>query len=349
MTRRVVALMCRVVSIATATLLVGSVASAQNPVLPDNSVNAVTKLLDIEYQGISEMSGLVKSQQYEDVYWVHNDSGDSPRIFPINGEGKILFPAFLSGFYYAERTEPGKQQWPGLVIELAANIDWEDITIDHGNIYVADMGNNGNARRDLGVYVIPEPNPLATPRIRPLKFIPVKYPDQESFPPERWHFDSEAMFAFQGKLYFLTKFRGASIFDLEPGTNLYRLDSMSSDEINVLTKIDSHTDVLFPSAADLSPSGEWLAVLSYTALWIFSNPANEDNWLSGNARRIPLDIKFTRYVEAITWIDDNKLLIGNEDSEWFTVNLADIPEYDGQPGYVEGLKQFEEFRRSLLR
>ena len=157
------------------------------------------------------------------------------------------------------------------------------------------------------------------------------------------------MFVFEGKLYFLTKLRGTSILDRKAGTSLYRLDSMRSDEVNVLTKIDTHADVLFPTAADLSPSGKWLAVLGYTELWIFSNPAGEDNWLSGDARRLPLDIYFTRQGEAITWMDDNRLLIGNEDSEWFTVNLADIPEYDGQPGHVEGINQIREFGRSRLQ
>ena len=64
---------------------------------------------------------------------------------------------------------------------------------------------------------------------------------------------------------------------------------------------------------------------------------------------MPLDINFTQYAEAITWIDEDRLLIGNEDSEWFTVELANIPAYDGQSNHVEGINQMRDFARSRLQ
>ena len=140
--------------------------------------SAVRKVLDIEFPAINEQSGLAKSQTYDDVLWVHNDSGDVPRLFALDSQGKIIIPSFLEGRFHGEEVEAGKEAYPGLTIELAANIDWEDIAITKGAIYIADMGNNGNARRDLGIYVINEPNPVAVSRTRPYQFIPVSYPDQ---------------------------------------------------------------------------------------------------------------------------------------------------------------------------
>ena len=103
-------------------------------------------------------------------------------------------------------------------------------------LYVADVGNNGNARRDLGVYVVNEPDPLAIPRMRALTYLPVRYPDQDDYPGDVWHFDCEAVFVADGVLHFLTKHRQSrQIGEGAPGTKLYRLDTHHTDAENVLT------------------------------------------------------------------------------------------------------------------
>ena len=287
---------------------------------------AVTKLLDLDATAINEMSGMVKSRRYKDVYWVHNDSGDMARLFALTGNGRIIVPEYLRR-YYGNEPGPDSKPWPGLVIELAANIDWEDIAIDDDAIYIADMGNNGNSRRDLGIYVIEEPNPRETARTRSLKFIPVRYPDQVRFPGRQWHYDCEALFVFEGKLYFLTKNRQpGQMARFEKGTALYRLDSERTDEVNLLTRVQEDARPFVVTGADTSPDGQWLAVLCYTELWLFPRPAKGDRWLSGKARRLPLDVNFTGQAEAITWRDAHSLLIGNEEGEWFTVDVNDIPD-----------------------
>lgn len=288
------------------------------------------KLLDIAFPAISEMSGIVKSATYEDVYWIHNDSGDSARLFAVNGEGKVIFPAWLAGEYHGEDVETEKEPWQGLRILNADNVDWESIAIDDDTLYIADMGNNGNARRDMGIYVVAEPNPRQTEQIRAHSFIPVRYPDQDGYPPSNWHYDSEALFSFGGKLYVLTKHRQpGKIDEWEPGTVLYRLDSMATDKVNVLKRVDAHPDVFIVTAADMSPDGQHLVVLCYTELWIFDKPRRGDKWLSSNARRLPLSLMQTKQAEAVVFRDNDTILIGNEQSEWFTVKLADIPPHAG--------------------
>lgn len=288
----------------------------------------VTKLLDLDFAPIDEQSGIVKSRTYDDVYWVHNDSGDVARLFALDGSGHVIIPAYDQATYYGGAPVAGKKPWPGITIEVASNIDWEDIAIDGDTLYIADMGNNGNARRDLGVYVVKEPNPRDTDHMRPLKFIPVRYPDQHEFPARQWHFDSESLFVFEGKLYFLTKHRKpGKPKGFENGTVLYRLDSMRTDEVNVLTRVEDDPDVFLATGADTSPDGKWLAVLCYTQLWLFPKPESGDLWLSGSPREIALDYRFTGQIEAITWRDDHTLLIGNEGSEWFTVDTNAIGAY----------------------
>jgi|TARA_Y100000031_G_C7953762_1_gene262713 hypothetical protein len=106
----------------------------------------VQKLADIEFDAIDEMSGLARSRRYQDVIWMHNDSGDEPRLFATDSRGRVIIPSFLRNFYHGEEAESGKQPWPGLSIVTATNIDWEDIAVDDDFIYIADKGNNGNAR-----------------------------------------------------------------------------------------------------------------------------------------------------------------------------------------------------------
>ena len=163
----------------------------------------------LSHEALAEVSGIVKSAR-GDFYWVHNDSGDSPRLFAIDGEGTPLKPPWMP---------IDLADWPGHAIDNATHFDWEDIALADGVLYVADVGNNGNARRDLGVYVVNEPDPLAIPRMRALSYLPVRYPDQEDHPGDVWHFDCEAVFVADGVLHFLTKHRQSrQIGEGAPGT-----------------------------------------------------------------------------------------------------------------------------------
>src|SRR5687768_1886166 len=102
----------------------------------------------VDAKPISEMSGIVKSPGRANVFWVHNDSGDSARIFAINAEGQNIIPTYSKFSYYGEVPEQGKEQWQGFPVLNATNVDWEDIAIDDRYLYLADMGNNSNSRRD---------------------------------------------------------------------------------------------------------------------------------------------------------------------------------------------------------
>ena len=291
---------------------------------------ALTPVAQVAHEPIAEMSGIVKSRRYPDVYWVHNDSGDEPRLFAIRADGGVVMPPWLSERFVvgaAAAGSDGKQAYPGVRIDMAANSDWEDIAIDQDTLYIADVGNNGNGRRDLGVYVLTEPNPLATDRARILKWLPIAYPDQDAFPGPRWHFDCEAVFVFQGKLYLVTKHRASGKIDVpETGANLYRLDTAHTDRVNVLTKVDSHPDLGgWVTGADVSPDGKTLAVLCQgpvQSVWLFEAPAAGDRFLSGRARRRV----FTnaRQCEAVCFESNDSLIVTNEQRDLFRLSVRDF-------------------------
>lgn len=324
-------------AISTAALILSLLAGAAYTQPPDQTTESALELKPIatvDHAPLDEMSGIVKSRTYEDVYWVHNDSGDDPRLFAIHADGSVIMPPWLDRWNYVGEPEEGKEEFAGLEIDLASNIDWEDIATDADTIYIADCGNNGNARRDLGVYLLYEPNPEAVSEARILKWLPVAYPDQDAYPGAVWHFDCEAVFVHNHKLYLLTKHRAGQIDVVETGTKLYRLDTDKTDEVNVLTKVDEHADLGgWVTAADMSPDGEMLAVLCQypvQSVWLFDTPAEGDEFLSSAARRLV----FTngQQCEAICFVDSESLMMTNEQRELFTLKVEDFHPVDGEDG-----------------
>lgn len=284
-------------------------------------------LATLEHEPIEEQSGIVQSRQWPGVYWIHNDSGDDSRLFAIRENGEIVLPPWEAENYRVKRSPRRLDPWPGLIVAGGANVDWEDVATDGTHLFIADVGNNGNARRDLGVYVLMEPNPLAVEAARPLTFWPVAYPQQREFPGAKWHYDCEAVFVHQGRLYFLTKHRVAGeMRSPERGTDLYRLDAPRPDAVNVLTHVDHLDDIGgWVTAADLSPDGKTLAVLVYapnTAVWLFDTPDVGDAFLSGKPKVLPLDLETVEQVEGITWADERRLLITNEQRAIFELRVG---------------------------
>jgi hypothetical protein len=256
---------------------------------------------------VREASGLDRSEQFEDVWWIHNDSGDVPRLFAIDSDGRLIEPA-----------EPrAVREREGVTILGARHVDWEDIAVTGGRIYISDLGNNCNDREDLVIYVIDEPDPRATRTAHLVRRIPVRFEDQGAFPPRDRRFDCESLFIDNGVLYVLTKHRRGDRCDspFVAGTNLYRLDLTSAreDAENILIRVDHHTELFAPTGADLSPDGRRLAVLTRRSLWLFERPDVDGRWLSGPARRIPLP-SWIGKAEAICWDDHHSLRIASEDS-----------------------------------
>ena len=277
---------------------------------------------------LGEVSGIVRSATYPDIWWVHNDSGDEPRLYATDGKGKIVMPGWRVGAFYVDEPEDGKEPWPGIRLLNSVNQDWEDIALHDGKLYVADVGNNGNAKRDLGFYIVNEPNPGAIDQgVRPITFIPIAYPDQHDYPPQppsNWRFDCEAVFDADGKLYLLTKYRADQQWDkITTGTSLYRLDTMRPDEVNTLTLV-SRADAMpiIPTAAALSSDGSRLAVLSHGAVWLFDKPKHGDDWLAGPVIKLSLSPLRIKQAEGVCWDDAETLRIVNEQRDVFTLDLG---------------------------
>lgn len=244
---------------------------------------------------INESSGLVASRRFPGLYWTHNDSGDTADIFAVDGQGKLVGkPVRLLG---------------------ATNVDWEDIAADEaGNLWIGDFGNNLNARTDLCLYVLPEPDPTVEDRARVTRRIAIRFPDQTLFPPRRWEYDAEALFVAFGKPYVLTKHRGSST------TKLYRLDEEDDGFSAPLTLVGTFDIGGMVTAADASPDGGRIAVLTYSALWLFDARAGDD-YFGGRIRWLPI---WAGQCEGICLDADGSIVIGNEQGQLFRLQPEDL-------------------------
>jgi len=254
--------------------------------LPDVPTRVLRPHSSFGYQFISESSGMVRSRTNPDLFWTHNDSGDFPRIFPVDRDGELILTH--------------------VKLKGATNRDWEDIAADDsGNLLIADIGNNLNKRTDLGIYVVEEPDPSADKATNRFRWIPVHYPEQAAFPPQRKNFDGEALFWARGHAYILTKHRS------DPYTALYRLDSMDEQESNPLTKLSTFDIGGQVTAADAV--GDRLVVLTYSALWMFES--STDDYFRGRIWWLPMT---ARQCEGVC-LDGSEIVVTNEQRQIFRV------------------------------
>lgn len=238
---------------------------------------------------LEETSGLILSDQGN--LWSHNDSGNDPVLFEVDTTAQLLRRVTLMG---------------------ASNVDWEDIARDpQGNIYVADLGNNGNARRDLKIYKVgPIPTGVLTAAV--IDTIQVSYADQVAFPPNasEQHYDVESLFFAEDSLHIFTKNR-SNPFDgwvyhyIAPATGgTYVLSRRGRFRVS-----GSQRESAWITAADISPDQKRVALLSSDNLWLFTC-FEAPNYLQGFARRIDLSVLSQK--EAITFLTNNRLMLTDE-------------------------------------
>lgn len=234
---------------------------------------------------ISESSGLVKSRQFENVFWTHNDHGDRARIFATTAEGKLIREVKISG---------------------AQNVDWEDIAIDDaGQLYIGDIGDNRKKQQHRVIYVIKEPNPFESDSASVLKRIHFNFPEQKGGKLKKLKFDCEALFWANGNLYCLTKHSRERI------TKLYRFDFREDHHHQTVTEIAEFKIDGAVTSADASIDGDKLLVLCYEYIYLFEKPSDSDNYLAGKFKRIPITAGKS---EGICFAD-SEVFFSNEQGE----------------------------------
>lgn len=240
-----------------------------------------------------ENSGIVASRRHEGLFWMINDSGDEPRVYPVRRDGSVHGSSRGAEGYDGV---PANYDQPGVLIGGAINVDWEDIALDtQGRLLVPDFGNNSNDRRDLVIYVIDEPRPGAGRTTWREKWF-FRYPEQTDYPApqEDFNYDAEALFTVGTTAYLLTKHRS------DTHTRLYRLKDPQPHEVNDLELIERFDIGGRVTAADASADGLRLLVATYDTLWVFERFSQEASFFDGSAKRFMFEAE---QVEAACFID----------------------------------------------
>ncbi len=208
---------------------------------------------------LTEASGIIASRRHPGMFYVHNDSGDSPRVFLINSNGAVRAEIRLRG---------------------AQHRDYEDITLapsltdpNHFDVIVGDIGDNHARRADLMLYRFPEIDLAAVQAGRitvDVASMRVAYQDGPV--------DAEALVVHPdtGHVYVLTKPRGGGFFDVLVWRGPWRDGEQA--EFTPLQRVA--LPGLLPlgrmaTAADISPDARRLAVRTYLGGWEYAlNPAS---------------------------------------------------------------------------
>lgn len=203
---------------------------------------AGVKTGNLNNSAMAEISGLVVSRTNNDVLWVHNDSGDSARLFAMNTTGKILGTYNMTG---------------------AVNTDWEDIAIGRGPvagvdyIYAGDIGDNDSNRSSIDIYRTAEPavygRQVSAPVTRTLQGttrIRLNYPDQAH--------NAEAMFLDPtlGDLYLMTKGGTSTMYKATAA----QLAAGGTQTLSLVENVAFQS----PSAADISLTGREIILRNET-------------------------------------------------------------------------------------
>ncbi len=210
----------------------------------------------IESDALHEISGIAASRERDGVLYVHNDSGDTPRFFAIDGEGRTL----------GEFTLP---------VERVSDV--EDIATGPGPngksyVYLGDTGDNvarvglGIGRSEVRVYRVEEPD-LPEARgareklaaVETLRFV---YPDHPH--------DAEALFVdpLSSDLFIVTKEGDGKsrVFSANAP-----LDAAAARTLEVVASLDFGRGLLegnpMVTAADIATDGGRILIRTYSGLF----------------------------------------------------------------------------------
>ncbi len=229
----------------------------------------------LENLEITEASGIAASRRNPGVLWLHNDSGDGPRVFATNGAGKHLGTFTLGG---------------------VQAVDWEDIAVGPGPVagasyvYVGDFGDNLATRANIRIHRFVEPDvdeaaAAADVTVSDVESFTLQYEDGPRNAETLWVDPINADVVIVSKE------------DSGP-SHVYRVAALAAGAGSLTLKriaslpfgTEPLTGSNLTTGGDISPSGRWLAVRSYTHAFIWRRAVGQDlaSALAGEPCPVPL-------------------------------------------------------------
>ena len=280
-------------SVVAATLLVSSAEVARTPTTGGNAVAAACagQLIaanagPVADAALKEVSGIDAGIVNPNLYWLHNDSGDSARVFALNASGVTQRVYSLSG---------------------ATAIDWEDMSVGPGPqvgvsyLYLADIGDNARSRAEIVVYRVAEPTVVAgaATTLAGTEALRLRYPDGAH--------NAEALLVdpVNGDIVIIEKTAqgGAARVYRAPGAH-------AAGSLTTLTLVGTLSLPLGSSnsvtGADVSADGTQLAVRTYGSVRLWNRNTASSIWTpfatAACAGPVPIEIQG----EAIAFGSDGR-------------------------------------------
>ena len=238
---------------------------------------------------LDEISGMATSRAHDGTLWVANDGGNTADLYAIGPRGGLQATLHVAG---------------------VVNTDWEDLAafdLDGRHyILIADTGDNGGLRKTLQLHAVEEPRSLADGTVRPAWSIAFRWPDGPR--------DCEAVTvdAARGEILLISKRRQPPevwSLPLRPqhrgllvARRLGHLAGVPQPDAEALREdarlARIHNQV---TAADLSPDGRTLAVLTYSDVLLYRRHG-QASWASALARPPEVHaLPWLPQAEALSW------------------------------------------------
>jgi hypothetical protein len=253
----------------------------------------ITKVVDLS-SIINETSGLIN---FDGRLITHNDSGSEPILYEINiNSGEINREVKISN---------------------VTAVDIEDIAQDENFIYVCDIGNNSNTRRDQAIYKISKNDYLNKSEVL-AEIISISYKEQTDFSQtnKATNFDAEAVVVMGNELVLFTKNWG------DFRTSVYRIPTqVGTYEI---TEVDNYNIEGLITGADYNKSDNTIIMTGYRGIIPFVvklSDFTENNPLNGAIEKNSIALTGSRQVEAIAVNPDGSYYISTEASAGFSAAL----------------------------
>jgi len=243
---------------------------------------ALGKIKDSRLQ---ELSGLISSFLYPNMFWVHNDSGDMSRIFLLDDKAQLKAVYTLAGVHTKDTEDIARFQRDGKSF-----------------LVLADIGDNRALREDIKIYIFKEPewNRGQSEYIiseEAIHTIRLKYADKPR--------DAEAMFVdpVDGNGYIIAK------RDLNVG--VYPVVFNDRDSTQILKPV-VNLPLTFITSADISDDGHEVLLKNLTHVFLWKRKNHE-----------PIKSLFARSFEQLSYDPEPQgeaICFGMENSVFYTIS-----------------------------
>lgn len=263
--------------IGTVLMAVASVSASEVATVGSTLFEEGQVVAEVKLKFLNEISDMAASTQNGGCYWVHNDSGDEPRIFLINLDGELIATVNIPSI---------------------TNRDWEELTVYDNHIYIGEIGDNLARYPDKKIYRIAEPKIDTTVLGQTVEVSEVETMTFNFADCQR---DSETLMSdpLTGDLIIISK--------RDPYNRVYITSFVATEGDTIMVEPVAKVNIAQLTAGDISSDGMRILLKDYFQVYYWErNTADEP--LSEVLEREPITIPYILEPqgESITWDVDGE-------------------------------------------